>query len=443
MKHGIYYGVLISMLLATTGIAQRITSRQQEAQLLADNVFHLSEVMLHDAANPPAAARFYAYALLGAYAVLQPLSPGIHNIPGRLKSPLTVIPPGTITPAFNRTFCALYAMLEVGKQIMPSGSMLEANQQQLVDHFRKKKKLSIQQLTQQAQYAQAIAIQVVQYARTDDYNKLSTYTRYKPSKEEGHWYPTPPEYMAAIEPEWRTIRTFFLDSASQYAPTPRAPFSRDTTSAFFQLMKEVYTTANHLTTEQKAIANFWDCNPFAVTYSGHMAMGLKKISPGGHWMGITGIACKQAKLSIDSAILIHTVVALTLHDSFVSCWHEKYTSNRIRPEGAINKLMDPAWRPLLQTPPFPEYSSGHSVVSAASAEILSAFLGHTFKFVDTSEVYFGLPSRSFPSFDAAAQEAAISRLYGGIHYRDACEQGLLQGKGVAKHALLRLFGSVP
>lgn len=440
-----YLRLLILTLLIHPGLAQQSTprtrgtsSRQQEAQLLADNVFHLSEVMLHDVANPPAAARFYAYALLGAYEAILPFSSGIPNINSRLHTSFSVTPEKAL-PEFDRTFCALYTMLDVGLQLMPSGTMLEEHQRTLTEYFRKKKKLSLQQLAVQVQYAQSVAKQVVQYARTDDYNKLSTYTRYKPTKEEGHWYPTPPEYMAAVEPEWRTVRTFFLDSASQFAPKPRAPYSRDTTSAFFHLMKEVYTTTKHLTPEQKAIANFWDCNPFAVTYSGHMAMGLKKISPGGHWMGITGIACRKAALPIDSAILIHATVAMTLHDAFVSCWHEKYTSNRIRPEGAINKLIDPAWRPLLQTPPFPEYSSGHSVVSASSAQVLTYFLGNVFGFTDTSEVYFRLPSRNFTSFEAAAEEAAISRLYGGIHYRDACEQGLMQGKAVAQHALHRLF----
>jgi hypothetical protein len=433
-----YLHLLIPMLLAVPGFSQRMSPHQQEAQLLADNVFHLSEVMLHDVANPPAAARFYAYALLGAYEAIQPLSSNIPNINTRLHVPLSIT---VDMPAekFNSTFCAVYAMLDVGRQLMPSGAMLEEHQRTLMEYFRKKRKLSLHELAMQVQYAQSIAIQVVQYARADDYNKLSTYTRYKPSKEEGYWYPTPPEYMAAIEPEWRTVRTFFLDSASQFAPKPRAPYSRDTTSTFFQLMKEVHTLGKHLTTEQKNIANYWDCNPFAVTYSGHMAMGLKKISPGGHWMGITGIACKKAGLPIDSAILVHTLVAMTLHDAFVSCWHEKYTSNRIRPEGAINKLIDPAWRPLLQTPPFPEYSSGHSVVSAASAQVLVYFLGTPFGFTDTSEIYFGLPPKSFTSFEAAAEEAAISRLYGGIHYRDACEQGLTQGKAIALHALHRLF----
>jgi hypothetical protein len=171
-----------------------------------------------------------------------------------------------------------------------------------------------------------------------------------------------------------------------------------------------------------------------------MAIGLKKISPGGHWMGITGIACKKADISLDSAILIHTMVALTLHDAFISCWQEKYVSDRIRPETAINKMMDPYWRPVLQTPPFPEYTSGHSVVSAAAAVVLTYMLGDVFSFTDTSEIYFGLPARDFSSFYEASNEAAVSRLYGGIHFRDACDDGVLQGKKVGKFAIESMFG---
>src|SRR5690606_24105623 len=114
----------------------------------------------------------------------------------------------------------------------------------------------------------------------------------------------------------------------------------------------VYETGKSLTPDQTEIAKFWDCNPFAVSFSGHMAIGFKKITPGGHWMGITGIACKQAGLPLDSAIFVHTAAAMALHDGFISCWKEKFRSNRIRPETAINKYLDPEWRPLLQTPPF-------------------------------------------------------------------------------------------
>ena len=160
-------------------------------------------------------------------------------------------------------------------------------------------------------------------------------------------------------------------------------------------------------------------------------------------MGITGIACKKADLSLDSAIFVHTVVATTQHDAFISCWNEKYNSDRIRPETAINKYVDPEWRPLLQTPPFPEYSSGHSVLSSSVSVVLTYLLGDNFNFTDTSEIYFGLPERHFDSFYDAANEAAMSRLYGGIHFRDACENGVAQGRKVGQFVLSNLFNFQP
>ncbi|AYB34380.1 vanadium-dependent haloperoxidase [Chryseolinea soli] len=429
------YLFLLGLLLTTMAVAQKSDLRREDVQLLTDHVFNLSEVMLHDVANPPAASRFYAYALLGAYeasAMDHGTLPDLHL---RWKMSTAAAP-----EKGNRAFCSLYSMLEVGRQLMPSGHLLEEKQKKLIQYFKTKRKLSNTQVASLVAYSEGIAAQVVAFARADHYNQLSTYSRYKPKKEEGHWFPTPPEYMAAVEPQWKTIVPFFLDSAMQFAPAQPTPYSKDTASSFYHQMKEVYVTGLHLTAEQRAIASFWDCNPFAVSYSGHMAIGLKKISPGGHWMGITGIACRQAGISLDSAILIHTAVALTLHDAFISCWQEKYKSDRIRPEAAINKLIDPAWRPLLQTPPFPEYTSGHSVVSAAVAVVLTRFFGDGFEYTDTSEIFFGLPERKFSSFQQAANEAAISRLYGGIHFRDACEQGMMQGRSVGEFVCGRMFG---
>ena len=429
--------IVAALLTAVTAIAQKQSRNQQEVQLLSNNVFHLSEVMLHDVAAPVAASRFYAYSLLAAYeaAHFAGLLPAIDD---KLTAHPEKISP-TVPNNFNLSLASNYAMLQVGKGIMPSGPMLEADQKELLRVFRKKKKLSESDINDNIRYAEAIAQNDLAYASTDAYNKLSTYTRYSPNKKEGHWYPTPPEYMGAVEPQWATVRPFFLDSASQFSPTPPIEYSKDASSEFHKLMKEVYDVTRSLTSEQLAIANFWDCNPFAVTYSGHMAIGLKKISPAGHWMGITGIACKKANISLDSAILINTIVALTLHDAFVSCWQEKYKSDRIRPESAINTLLDPTWRPQLQTPPFPEYTSGHSVASSAAAVVLTHLLGDNFKFTDTSEIYFGLPAREFSSFNQAAAEAAISRLYGGIHFRDACDNGVVQGTQVGQHVLNSLF----
>jgi hypothetical protein len=420
--------------------SQKANPRLQDLQRLADNVFNLSEVMLHDVANPPAASRFYAYALLGAYETTFFAKGQLPDINLKLKKDPGILPPAA-PKNFNLSFCANYAMLDVGRQLMPSGGLLKEKQKNLIDYFTKNKIVSKRSLAEHVLYAETIANQVVRYAKADDYNKLSTYTRYTPSKEEGHWYPTPPEYMGAVEPRWKTVRSFFLDSANQFAPAPPTAFSKDSASTFYKLMREVYNTGNNLTEEERKAANFWDCNPFAVTYSGHMAIGLKKISPGGHWMGIAGIACKKAAISLDSAILVHTLVALTLHDAFISCWQEKYQSDRIRPETAINKLINSSWRPILQTPPFPEYTSGHSVASSSVAIVLTRLLGDNFNFTDTSEMYFGLPERNFTSFYQAANEAALSRLYGGIHFRDACEEGVKQGKKIGALVISKFLES--
>jgi hypothetical protein len=175
------------------------------------------------------------------------------------------------------------------------------------------------------------------------------------------------------------------------------------------------------------IARFWDCNPFVSVNKGHFMFAEKKITPGAHWIGICKIASKQTKSDFDKTVYAYTKTSIAIADAFISCWDEKYRSNLIRPETLINKHIDLEWAPILQTPPFPEYTSGHSVVSGASSEVLTAIFGNNFEFDDTTELPYGLPMRSFKSFRLAAQEAAVSRLYGGIHFRAAVEVGVDQG----------------
>jgi hypothetical protein len=229
-----------------------------------------------------------------------------------------------------------------------------------------------------------------------------------------------------------------IDSSTQFPAPPLAKFSKDTASAMYKLVKEVYDVSRQLTPEQIAIAGFWDCNPFAVNTSGHMMIGFKKISPGGHWMDITGIVTRQAGLDLGHVILTHAVVAATLMDAFISSWQEKYQSNRLRPETYIDKYMDVKWQPILQTPPFPEYTSAHSVISTASAEVLTWLLGDHFSYTDNTEELWDIKPRTFSSFRQAAEEAAISRLYGGIHYRDAITGGQAEGRALGEKIIERL-----
>lgn len=414
---------------------------KQEDQVeawMVEHLFSITEVMVTDVATPPGAARFYSYSLLAAYLVFQETqSTSRDPLLKNLNAPLPDLPSASYLDevTFNRSFSSIYAMLEVGKKLMPSGKRLEKSQEKLIDQFIKNRYLRKKALPANIRYAEEVASLVLKYAREDGYGYLSTLQRYSPSPGEGKWYPTPPAYLSAIDPEWRTIRPFFIKDAEAFTPEPPAEFSMEEGSSFYRQVHEVYEVTSALTEEQQLIANFWDCNPFNVSYSGHMAIGLKKISPGGHWMGITGIAALKAGLDLKRSIYIHTLVAMGLHDAFISCWDEKYRSDRIRPITVINKFIDQSWRPILQTPPFPEYTSGHSVISKTSAIILSSYFGDDFNFVDTSEVFFGLPERSFDSFLQASEEAAISRLYGGIHFRDAIEEGMKQGEAIAHYIL--------
>src|SRR5690348_4199461 len=212
--------VLIMQLLAGAGVsAQQNDGSKNELQMLADHVFDLSEVMLHDATNPPAASRAYAYATFGAY---QAASMAKGRVPA-LNQKLHTDPNirlVTVPKKIDVSFCSNYAMLEIGRALMPSGYLLEKKKAALAEECKKQNKYSDREMTQQVRYAMEVAAQVIEYAKKDGYNKLSTYTRYTPKKGEGYWYPTPPAYMAAVEPRWETVRPFFLDSASQFAPPP-------------------------------------------------------------------------------------------------------------------------------------------------------------------------------------------------------------------------------
>jgi membrane-associated phospholipid phosphatase len=211
---------------------------------------------------------------------------------------------------------------------------------------------------------------------------------------------------------------------------PPPPFDTTTGTPFRTMVQEVKDVVTHATDEQRAIAAFWDCNPYVMHVQGHAMFATKKITPGGHWMGIVAIASRSANADIMRSADAYMRTAIALADGFIGTWDEKFRSNLVRPETVINAYLDERWEPLLQTPPFPEYPSGHSVVSTAAATALAQVYGSPFAFVDSSEVEFGLPARSFPSFEAAAAEAAISRLYAGIHFRPAIDEGVVLGRSV-------------
>ncbi len=393
-------------------------------------------VMIHDVIAPPIAARYYAYITMAAYQVVSSNNTKFPALGTFVKNYQAAADLGKTTDADYR-IAAVYAMFEAGKNLLPSGYMLN-DDEQTYTALLKKNNISDDKIKSAIKTAESVAAVIVAFSKGDSYGKLSTRLRYTPKQGEGYWYPTPPAYLDPVEPNWKTIRPLMIDSCSQFKPVPPTTFSKDSTSAFYKLAKEVHDVGVSPTREQLHIASFWDCNPFAVTTSGHMSIGFKKISPGGHWMNITALVTKQTKVSFDQSIEVLTIVGIGLMDAFISCWDEKFRSNRIRPETYINKYMDITWKPLLQTPPFPEYTSGHAVVSHTSAYLLTFLLGDNIKYIDDTEIPFGVEARTFTSFKQAAAEASISRLYGGIHFRDSAEQGNKQGIAVAQDIIAKL-----
>lgn len=418
------FGLII--MIVTFGCAQK---KQQTSKLESSNISQvigeMSALMIHDITNPPLAARFFSYACLAGYEVVSQNDSAFHSMHTVVREYPDIKKPDI--SGYDYPLSAILAMVATAKKMQPSGTKLSAFETKLIDSCRRLG-MNEETIKQSQLYAQAISKDVLAYAKADRYNKISILTRYTPLEGEQYWYPTPPGYFAAVEPYFTSVRSFFLDSSSQFAPPPPVPYSKDKSSAFYKMLYANYEQSeNNLSEEHRLMAAYWDCNPFAMQDGGHLMVGLKKISPGAHWLGITGIACRDAKKTFNQSMLIHTLVAMGLMDSFIGCWNEKYTSNRVRPETAIRNIIDPHWKPLLQTPPFPEYLSGHSCISATSQVILTKFIGSNFAFTDTVEVKFGLPPRKFSSFEQAAKEAAISRFYGGIHYMDAIDNGFTQG----------------
>ena len=196
-----------------------------------------------------------------------------------------------------------------------------------------------------------------------------------------------------------------------------------------------------LTPEQIHIADFWDDNPQKMNVSGHVMFITKKFSPPGHWMSVVGIGAEKVKADFNTTVSAYAKTAIALFDGFIECWAAKYKYKGVRPETVIDKYFDPNWRPHLQTPPFPEYTCGHCTISAAAAEALTSVLGDHVAFTDTTELQFGIKNRSFKSFIDAANETAMSRFYGGIHFHNSClvshEFGKILGDSVVKKLVMK------
>ncbi|HEU4748421.1 MAG TPA: vanadium-dependent haloperoxidase [Gemmatimonadaceae bacterium] len=399
--------------------------------MLHTAVHQLTSVIVYDIFSPPQSSRVYAYASVAAYETLRHGHPEYRTLAAQVNE-LTPLPAPSAAPdsQVHLPLAGIHAFMTVGKALTFSTARMDSLRLAMADRFRDRIPEPV--FRRSLTYGEKVADHILAWAAKDNFAQTRGYPKFSVMSEPGRWVPTPPAYIDAIEPNWTKLRPFVMDSSSQFRPNPPVPYDTARGSPFFRQVKAVYDARQQLTDAQREIAGFWDCNPYVMNVRGHAMYATKKITPGGHWMGIVGIASRKSGADLMRSSEAYARTAVALADGFISSWDEKYRSSLVRPETVINTLIDEQWEPLLQTPPFPEYTSGHSVISTAAAEVLSDQFGDTLTFADSTELEYGLPVRSFKSFKEAAAEAAISRLYGGIHYPMAIEEGITQGRKVGQ-----------
>lgn len=406
-----------------------------DRKLLIETVKKLNEVILDNNFPPPIASRNYAYATIAAYETFVLGYPNAYkSLSGQVHG-LTNIPAIDKNKNYDFEFASILALCKVGNDVtFPSGSLDEYVNSLLI----KADSLGMpeEKIQNSLALADIVANHIIKWSKKDRYAESRSMPSYAISKDDGTWNPTPAAYASALEPHWGIIRTLVLDSSKQFLPPAPYPFNvKDTSSKYYKEVKKTLLISKNLTEEQKHIALFWDDNPFQLNVVGHAMFSTKKYSPPGHWMNICAIASEKSNASFGKSLCGFTKSAIALFDAFIACWEAKYSYNTARPETVINKFFDNDWRPFIQTPPFPEYTAGHSTISAAAAEALTSVYGDNFAYTDDSEEEFGIKRRSFKSFRQAAEENIHARFYGLIHFEYSCVNGNNSGKQIGNYVV--------
>jgi hypothetical protein len=404
--------------LPITGLATKAVGAETYDAEVPISWFRLSfELTRDEFLFPPSAARAYAYA---GVALWEAVAPGVadgQSLAGQLNGLTDVPAPRT---DLHWPTVANAALADIMRRFYTSPSSRQAIRE-LEQGFSRRFQGEIPGALfgRSVAHGQRVATAVWQWSRSDGYDRFHDCAYTAPTGA-GLWSPTPPGFEAPIEPCWGQLRPFALLGLGMCEPGAHPAYSEDPASEFYQRALEVYETVNNLTNEQRTIALFW------------ADLAGESGTPAGHSLSITTQALEQVEASLDLAAEAIARVGIGESDTFIGCWATKYHYNLLRPISYIHALIDPDWESVLETPPFPAYTSGHSNDVGAASTILTALFGDGFPITDHTNDERGLAPRSFGSFFEAAEESAISRLYGGIHYRFDIEQGVEQGRCVGR-----------
>ena len=375
--------------------------------------------------TPPAASRIYGVAAVALYESIVAGTEGHRSLVGQLNG-LTSLPQPKQNKKYHWPTVANAVLASTIRGLYPTISQASLEAIDRLEHSFASPQQAVvpgPEYARSVAHGQAVATAILDWAATDGFS-IDNNCPYVLGSEPGAWEPTPPSFNPnPLQPCWGQIRLMVLTSGEECPPPGPPAFSTDPTSDFYAAGLEVYNVRLGLTDTQQTIADYWS--------DGAIATG----TPPGHWIAIVSQLARNDDLSLAEAAEAYARVGIAVHDAFITCWNAKYLYNLQRPVTYINDTIDVGWSPYLVTPGFPSYTSGHSTQSGAAARVLTAMFGRT-RFTDTTHTDHGLlpmqEPRTFDSFDAAAAEAAVSRLYGGIHFAFDNDDGLAAGQCIGQ-----------
>ncbi|NJS10145.1 MAG: phosphatase PAP2 family protein [Microcoleus sp. CSU_2_2] len=275
---------------------------------------------------------------------------------------------------------------------------------------------------------QQVADQIITWRSTDGITRVVQYT---PKTEPGSWVPTPPAFAPGLAPQWPEVTPFAMTSGSQFRPSGPPALDSAKYAEEFNYVKEIGKIDSLTRTpDQSAIAKFW-------------ANGPGTFTPPGHWNQIAQDAAGLMGNSLEDNARLFALLNIAEADAAIIAWDAKYQYDLWRPVTAIrqagtdnnpNTTADSQWTPLLVTPPFPEYTSGHSTFSGAAESVMNSVFGSDFGFADKGDKSVN-SLRTYENFAEAADESGISRIYGGIHFMSANVDGLSSGRNVGNYVV--------
>ena len=373
--------------------------------------------------SPPVASRSFAYLGIAAFESVASGAPQLHTLAGQVHG-LTTLPKREPDKAYDEAVI-LQATLATSAQSFfsntgPTGQRaMVALERQLQNKVAEGVSRTVARRSEA--FGKLVAAHILKYSLNDGGSVVENMgfpMDYQPQVGPGKWVPTSLviQQQKPLLPGWGKNRSFAMPSGASCPLPPPPEYSEDKASEFYKQALEVFQTKQNLTPEQRDVARFWSDDP------------MLSSTPPGHWIAIALSIFERDNVTFDKSVDVLARIGIAEADAFIGCWNTKFEVNLLRPITYIRKFIDPKWESLIITPPFPEYPSGHSTQSGAAASVMTQAFGENFSFDDASHERDGLNKRHYSSFWAAAKEAALSRLYGGIHFRAAMEQGLEQGR---------------